>query len=172
MQKKPPYKSPSNQWYTRALFWDLVIDLPVEHRNDNLDPVFTLYEDKPGYINARKTFVALNDPTGYKWAMHYLGDYNHWKALMKCKWFQEAVDEWKIELELKLQSEAIEVLRVQMRGENPVQAQSAAKYLAEGSWNKHKRGRPSKEEVERQTKIEASKRSEENEDLRRIGLVK
>ena len=76
---KPPYKSQNNAWYTKSLFREQA----AFYTNDRkiIDPVFTLYNDSPGLINARKTFVELGDPSGYKWAMLYLGDYEHGEFL-------------------------------------------------------------------------------------------
>lgn len=60
---------------------------------------------------------------------------------------------WRDELEVKLRSEGIRNLRkASKEGSRGV---SAAKYLAEKGWEK-KRGRPSKEEIERERKIQAA----------------
>ena len=159
----PPYKNHQNQWYTATLFYEMWVDLLVQNRV--YDPVFSLFEDRPGLINARKTFVELGDPTGYKWAIQYLGDYRHWQRLIKTKWFQEAVAAWTAELEVKQQSEAIQKLREVASGETS-QAVVAAKYLATAEYKKAPRGRPSKSEVA----AEAKKMAEEDEDAKRIGL--
>jgi hypothetical protein len=168
---KPPYKSPNNLWYTAALFWDRVVDLPLSSRS--IDPIFTLTEDKEGYINARKTFVALNDPTGYKWAMKYLGDYNHWHQLMKCKWFKEAYEDWMSELNAKMSDGALDSIQaIAKESDNEALRFQAAKYLLEKPWDKRKgAGRPSKQEIDANLKQETRRKSEEDNDLARIGLV-
>lgn len=165
---KPPYKSPLNQWYTQALFWEKVIDLPIDQRL--FEPIFSLYDDKPGLVNCRKTFVALEDPTGYEWSMQYLGDYEHWKKLMKSKWFQEAYDVWMEELKMKLRSQAIKRIKeIQDEGQ-PAQALVASKYLASFEWEKAGRGRPSKQEITGELKRAAEALKVEDEDAARIGL--
>jgi len=137
-----------------------------------IQPVFTLHDDKKGLINARKTFVELGDPTGYKWAMKYLGDYNHWKELMKAKWFKEAHAKWLEELHIKNQAEAIDVIREIAKDENNKQSLQAARYLAERGWEKSVRGRPSKVEIQGHI-VEATRvATAEDDDMRRIGLVK
>ena len=166
---KPPYKSPNNTWYTQALFWDKVIDQPLEHRILE-KTVFSLYDDKEGHINCRKTFVELNDPTGYKWAMKYLEDYEHWKRLMKCKWFQDAYDVWITELKTKLRSTALDKIQEIAENGQPAQALVASKYLASFEWEKAGRGRPSKKEIEGQLKVAAKMLEAEDEDALRIGL--
>ncbi len=167
----PPYKSPNNAWYTAALFWDMVITRTLEQRM--IQPVFTLHEDKEGYVNCRKTFVELGDPTGYKWAMKYLGDWAHWKELVKAKWFAKALEEWREELRIKIQSEALDVIRAVSITDDK-QALVAAKYLAEYGWVKAGtgRGRPSKAEVQGELKKAVEAISVEDEDAKRIGLVK
>lgn len=167
---KPPYKSETNQWYTLALFWDKVIDTPIERRT--IKPIFTLHDDKEGYICARKTFVELGDPSGYKWAIKYLGDYQHWKALEKCKWFQAALAEWRHELMIKEQSEALDTIREISKRDGDKQQLPAARYLAEFGRDKSGRGRPSKAEITGELKRSVELLSVEDEDLKRIGLVK
>lgn len=144
---------------------------PTEQRV--IDPVFCLYDDKPGLINARKSFVHLGDPTGYKWAMTYLGDWAHWKQLEKCKWFKEALDVWREELKIKVQSEAIDIIKAVSESDDK-QALVAARYLAEYGWDKKGpgRGRPSKAEVQGELKKAAEAATDEDADLKRIGLVK
>lgn len=167
---KPPYKSSNNRWLTKALFWDQLQNTHVSDRYE-LPPVFTLYGDRPGLINARKTFVELGDPTGYKWAMKYLGDYDHWQALLTRPWFRDALETWVSELNAKLLGEAIDTYREVARTSDSESVRlTAAKYLAEQPWNKEKKGRPSKADIDAQVKTEARKRTVEDDDLERIGL--
>lgn len=168
MKPKPPYRTENNVWYTQALFWELVINKPIDQRL--FEPVFSLYDDKPGLVNCRKTFVELGDPTGYKWAIRYLGDYEHWKRLTRCSWFKDAYDVWMNELKMKLQSEALDTIRGISQSENPAQALVASKYLASFEWEKKGRGRPSKEEVQGELKQAAKMLSEEDKDFERIQL--
>lgn len=165
---KPPFKNSSNQYYTAQLFWEKSIDLPIDLRI--IEPVFSLYDDKPGLVNARKTFVELNDPTGYKWAQRYLGDYEHWTRLMKCKWFAEAYDRWMEEMKMKLRSEALESIRRIASEASDAQALVASKYLAGFEWEKKERGRPSKNELSGELKRQARILSDEDADMERIKL--
>jgi hypothetical protein len=167
---KPPYRSPvNNTWYTEALFWDRVVEKPLELRQD-FEPPFTLYDEKPGFVCVRTTFVALMDPTGYKWAQEYLGDYAHWKKLIKSKWFQEAYDVWMDEMKMKIRSEALKTIKDIAEEGQPAQALVAAKYLAGFEWEKHNRGRPSSSEIQGELKKQAKLLTEEDEDAKRIGL--
>lgn len=168
---KPPYKTINNRWLTTSLFWERYWNISEKERPKDVEAVFSLYDDKPGLVNCRKTFVELGDPTGYKWAIQYLGDYEHWQTLMKKPWFREAVDVWVEELNAKLLGEAISVYRLLARaGTTETIKMQAASKLAEQPWNKAKKGRPSKEDINAQLKTEARKRTAEDDDLERIGL--
>ena len=55
--------------------------------------------------------------------------------------------------------------------EDGAKGASMAKYLAEGGWMGSGRGRPSKEDVQRELKVQAGIAKELDSDLERIGLV-
>lgn len=170
--KGPPYKSRLNHWYTRALFREIAMLTNLDQKPD-IKPVFSLHGDYPGLINARKTFVHLRDPTGYQWAMLYLGDWAHWKALMKCKWFVEALGEWQAELDIAIQSENIQRIQAIAKDESDKGRGAAAKWLAEKQYKEKKgpgRGRPTKEELQGELKKQAEASQSEDADLERIGL--
>lgn len=168
MTRQPPYKDNQNRWLTQALFYETNIE-----RNPNVtpfDPIFTLYEDRPGLISARKTFVAMEDPTGRKWALTYLGDWEHWLRLMKAQWFRDAYDVWISELNEHLKSKAIAKILEVMKSENGAQALAAAKFIAAEEYKKSGRGRPSKAELQGELKRAVQQLEVEDEDLERIGL--
>lgn len=172
MLSKPdkPYKAPTGQFYTQALFWEAALVNPKERWV--IDPVFTLDMDKPGYISARRTFVECMDPTGYKWAMQYLGDYRHWLRLLKCPWFVEALETWKHEIQSVLRSRAIARI-IEIAGEEGPQALNAAKYVAEEAWEKpaqRRAGRPSKAEMDAEMKRAVKEAESLDADIERIGL--
>lgn len=165
---KPPYKSSGNVWYTRQLFFE-----PWQHINldtKTILPVFSLHQDIPGLINARRTFVELRDPTGYKWALRYLASYEHFTRLLTTTFFRDAVTEYTEEIKILIRSEALEKIISLSKGDT-TQAGMAAKYLANYDWEKNQsRGRPSKEELKGELKRAAHALTEEQEDAKRIGL--
>lgn len=136
-----------------------------------IDPVFSLYSDKPGLINCQKTFVALRDPTGYKWATEYLGDWRHWERLMQLPWFQEAVETWRHQLKLMLQAEAIQRIQAIAEGDSS-QSLAANKYIAEEGWSPKTtaRGRPSKADVSAEMKRLTKAAQSTEDDAARMGL--
>lgn len=163
------YKNKQNVYYLKALFRERMLNIPVG--DQPLKPPFTLHEEKDGYTCVRTTFVALMDPTGYKWAVEYLGDYMHWVKLMECEWFREAYDVWMHELKTKVQADALLKIMDIANGDGP-QAVAAAKYLAGFEWEKRGRGRPSREEIRGELKKRAQELETETDDAARIGLVK
>jgi len=156
--------------YTQCLFWEEWIKLPEERRAIN--PPFTLYNDKPGLVNGRTTFVDMGDPTGYTWAMKYLGDYEHWLKLCNCNWFKPALEVWQNELKQKVRSRALERIRTIQDKGSESQSLAAAKYLAGFEWEKGSRGRPSKAEVAGELKKQVQLLEAEDDDYNRIKLVK
>ena len=164
----PPYKNASGAFYTKSLFWEQWVRSGESERR--CDPVFCLYDDKPGLINCQKTFVEIGDPTGYEWAMKYLASFHHWERLMKIGWFQEAFETWNRELALKMKSEAIKRIQEEVTA-GTQQSVSAAKYIAERGWEKAVRGRPSASELKGELKRAAQALSVEQDDAERIGLT-
>jgi len=164
----PPYKNANNVWLRGTLFYE---NWTVQRYDAVWCPVFSLYEDKPGLINARKTFVALRDITGYKWAMAYLGDWAHWLALMKHQWFRDAYEVWVAELRMLLRSEALARIE-EIAQTDGQQKLPANRYLAGFEWEKNNRGRPSKEEMAGELRKQAKVLESEEDDAQRIGLVK
>jgi hypothetical protein len=142
------------------------------------DPPYSLMQDFPGAVNFRKVYVELGDPTGYQLASRYLEDYDHWRVLMKCKWFVAAKEKWDEELDAKLSSEGLAVVRMfadGIEGVAPAVQLQAAKYLSDKLYRKAKaavRGRPSKEEIAGKLKEATSETADIADDLARIRSVK
>jgi hypothetical protein len=170
-----PYRDPKGRWLTQALFKEL-----AERHNSNpkYKPVFSCYYDEPGYINFRTTFLEVGDRTGYRWAMQYLGDWNHWLALMDTDWFQVMVNTCIKELDVKLASEALESIRRISVDESHKAQLAASRYLLTLSKTAEKL-KPEVNRVGRPTKSKtAAQVADENlrlerttdEDLERLGL--
>lgn len=163
----PPYISGGSP-FSQALFAERVVlgamIIPTYR------PPFTLMVQREGYICGRTSFVACGDPTGYQWAIKYLGDYQHFKLLMTKAWFREAYQEWISELNIKQKAEAIERIRTVAEGDS-IQAFQANKFIAMDEANKSSsRGRPSKLDIAAELKRETDKLTVTDEDMIRIGL--
>lgn len=127
--------------------------------NDNLTPVYTLNdEDKDGYPSAKKIYLEQRDPTEYRAAIALVGSQEHWKRLCECEWFQPYLEDWRKELDTLLVSEALSAI-VNIAKQETSTGLAAAKFLAEKGWkekNKNTKGRPSKDDIQREAKIQAS----------------
>ena len=168
-----PFRGETNQRYTKQLFWDQQINLPIEDRL--IEPVFTLYLDRPGLINLGREYVGDLDMSGYKTSTRLFKDFGYWAHLMKAGWFREAVRQWDEEIEAKLYSEGLAKIR-ELANSDEKGAFTAAKYLADKSFlldkkRLVKRGRPSNEEVEGRLNQMADEEKQLSEAADRIRLV-
>jgi hypothetical protein len=164
-----PFKNAQNKYYTRQLFWEQWNDLPNEMKK--IEPMFTLYADKPGLINFGKAYVESEDPTGYKISQELLDGYRLWSLLMKSSWFIAAKKMWDEELDARLTSKGLNKMQEILENGGPAQQAVAAKYFADREYRKDKtksRGRPSKEEVAAEVRKEASFSRTISEDFERI----
>jgi hypothetical protein len=100
--------------------------------------------------------------------------WNHWKKIRASKAIQPWIEDWNEELEVKLRSVGIQVVLDEAQGGKS--AYQAGKAIAEGFWaprlttGSPKRGRPSKEEVAKELKIQTRLHEEFKDDAERIGL--
>lgn len=167
-----PFKTNQNNRFTKALFHEQYVTIPKELRQTDLEPPFTLFTDKPNYINFGREYIELGDPTGYEIAMKYFRDYAYWTYLMKAPWFQDAKAIWDAELDAKIKSEALRKIREIAAGETPGALQ-AARYLEKAEYKvkgdlKPKRGRPSSDEVQGALAHEVESQRTLQADLERI----
>lgn len=164
----------NGKYFTKQLFYEQWVELPIDRRTRD-DPPFTLYKDKPGFVNFGKKYVEYGDPTGYAVTRALLnGEYNHWVALNACTWFQAARSIWDEELDAKLKNDAFAKIKELLHDGLPAQQLAAAKYLANAEHRKARtggKGRPSKEEVHKETLRAVSVERELADDFRRIKAV-
>lgn len=153
------------RYKTLSLFLEIAYDK---------DAIFTLkgydhvYEGKT-YYSLKKLFLEASDPTEYEFATKYLADWDHWQKMCNNKLIAQHIEKWRYELELKLRAEGVQwVIKSARKKQNWL----AAKFLAEKGWETRLAGRPSKDEVERELKIQADIQNEYSDDLDRIRLVK
>lgn len=158
------YKDSMGRFRTFSLFKE------VNMYTDNYEAVWTLHdEDKEGYPSLKKIYMRYRDPTEYKFAMDTFGSYQHWEKLCKAAFFKDTVAKWRDELSLAIKSDAIDTLITQSKSPKGI---TAAKWLAEGGWTTgdSKRGRPSKEEIQRELKTRANLQVKIKDYAQRVGL--
>ncbi len=117
------------------------------------------------YPSLKRLYLDMEDPGEYEFATTYLLGWNHWMRLCANKEVNKHVEEWRTELEIKLRSKAIKNILAKTQVEQGI---NAAKWIAEKGWDKRKAGRPSKEEIERETKVQMDLDKQFAEDLRRL----
>lgn len=132
--------------------------------------VFTLKDEDYEYNgkvhpSLKRLYLEMEDAGEYEFATTYLLGWKHWQRLCENKQVAKHIEEWRYELELKLRSEAIKLIRAKAVSEKGI---NAAKWLAERGWDKRGAGRPTKAEVDHERKFQADVVNLFDEDLKRI----
>lgn len=165
--KSYPLRGGNRNFLTASLFVEIWESTEQRLKAADVTPVFSL-RGRPGYIDARQTFLDFRDPTGVRWAETYLEGVNHLNRLLETTWFSDAWSDWQADLARMIQSEAMEKIREIAAGSSPAAFQ-AAKWLASKEWDKRRgAGRPSKTELRGELRREVERASQHDEDLARI----
>lgn len=139
----------------------------------NYDPEVAVYTTKDYdheyegkvFPSLKRLYLQTEDPLEYDFASLYLLNWNHWIRICNNKLFKKHVEEWREELELKIRSQAIRDIIDMTADEKSFQA---AKWLADKGWDKRRAGRPSKDEIEKEKRIQSSLHDEYGADVRRL----
>lgn len=116
----------------------------------------------------KRLFLEMEDITEYNFASTYLLGWKHWKKMDSNKFLGEHFNEWRQELEYKIKANAIEeIIMAAQDGQNF----AAAKWLAEGGWDKKGAGRPSKSDIMKQVQQNARSESEFDSDSDRLRVI-
>lgn len=115
----------------------------------------------------KRLFLEMEDPTEYNFSYKYFLDWDHWQQIKKNKLIAEYMKGWEEELEIRARARGITAMfDLALDGEKP--NFQAAKYLADKGWDKRPAGRPTKEAVQRETKMQARMMDEFSSDLQRM----
>ena len=152
-----------------SLFWE------TRYANDVLKPIFTLKDedivrDGVHYLSLKKIYLSYDHIPKYEYefALDVFGSWEHWVMLSTEAQVAPHIQQWQEELEVRLKAEAIRNLLKTSRGDSNSAGQ-ANKYIADRGWEV-KAGRPSKEEKQRQLKVDNKVRETLNEDMERLGI--
>lgn len=119
----------------------------------------------------RKVFLECEDLTEYEPALKLVGDWREWERLKRdSQPFRIAVQEWRAELQRKLQSAARrKMLDLAKNGSESAKLQ-ATKWLAAHAEGKSpsKRGRPKKADIEAAAREQAADSQRTKDELERI----
>jgi len=119
------------------------------------------------YPSLKQLYLEMADVKEYTFATTYLADWPHWLRIAKNVIMGRHIADWREELELMMESEAMLAMMALVGADN----YQAAKFVVEKGWEKKKRGRPSKEEVAGALAKEAAAEKEYEEDFKLLKLV-
>ena len=156
---KGQFKDAVGRYRTQSLFTEF------NNGTKTFKPLYTL-KAEGDLPSLKQMYIDANDPTEYEFAMAAFGEWNHWHLLSELAWMEEHVYQWRAELEIKMRSAAVKVILEESRSGKG--KYNAAKFISDAGWRDKKRGRPSKDEVARETKIRAGVDAAIAEDLERI----
>ena len=130
--------------------------------NQKSEPVYSI-------VAFHKVFIEEADLTEYRPAIKLVGSWEEWCRIKKeSDLFSSFIDKWKEELEQKFLSEAQQKIIDLLDDDSSSIRFSAAKWLAEKSWDKKSRGRPSKSQVENEQKRLAKASQVTEEEFTRV----
>lgn len=145
-----PSRSADPKWVPEVTFG------PNDFMDSDGNPITSLH----------RIYMECADPTEYKFAIEVFGTWKHWQRWQSNAFVRQEAQTLRDELEVLLKSRAVaSILKHSERKPD------AAKYIAEYGWEKRKAGRPTKKEVERETKIQGRVRNNVLEDMERLGLT-
>ena len=160
-------KDDKGRYRTQSLFWEY----RLREDNQELKPVFTLKDrDHEGCISLKKVYMSYDHLPGheYEFAIDVFNSWDQWVRITENTLLNNVIQKWKDEYEIKLRAAAIKAL-IKNATEDGAKGSASAKYIAEAGWI-GKRGRPSKEEINRELKLQASLAKDFDTDIERIGL--
>ena len=144
-------------------------------RQEEYPPLYTMREE-PTYGLPSAYLIYMYSDNEYEAAMKLVGSWQHWQKLLKSKPFMNGLDDhgqwvgleaWREEKEVQDMAIAYNQLKINAATGN-VQAQ---KMIFDGKKSASKRGRPSKEEVQRIAQEHAKNLGDIKSDLDRVKLV-
>lgn len=141
--------------------------------SDKSTVLYTLKdEDHLGFPSLSRLYLETEDPTEYEFARLYLESWDHWQELCECSWFKDYVSRWRKELEVKIRSKALRAIKSEATN-NGKNSFAANKLLLEGGWlpkDTPKRGRPTKDEIQKAANDEVDFLKRISDDFTRLDI--
>jgi len=155
--------TPQNKRKEQSLFVET-----CAHHNE---PIFTVRDEKEGYISLRKLYLEYvpKDPSEAVFAEVVFGDVGYWLHLRENKLLKPFFDEWREEAEVIRKSFAFKAIvdEVENQGRS---AFSAAKFLIDEPWKDKRNPKVKKESKETTSKASIQVKTD-IERLREEGLI-
>ena len=125
-----------------------------------------VYEGK--YLpSVKQLYLDIGDPTEYAFANKCFTGWTQWQRIVANKQMTKIVEQWRFELEVKIRSEGVRSAKSQARKGS----WQATKWLSERGWDQRGAGRPTKDQVEHERKVQAAVTNEFEEDAARLRAV-
>ena len=160
MVDREKFKDSGGRFITQSLF------LEYQYNTDmavyTLDDFDKEYKGKK-YPSLKALYLKSEDVHEYQFAKAHLYNWSHWQRLLENKWCRKHIEEWREELEVAIASRGVQNI-LDLAEDGNFQA---AKYAADRQWSK-RRGRPSKDEIARNNRIEERIHDEFSEDINRV----
>lgn len=136
------------------------------------EAIYTLkdedYEYEGKYLySIKRLYLDIADPTEYAFANQCFSGWTQWQRIAANKQLSKSIEQWRTELEIKIRSEGVRSAKAQARKGS----WQATKWLSEKGWDARGAGRPTKEDVEHERKVQAAISNEFEEDANRLQLV-
>ena len=119
------------------------------------------------YPSIKRLYLEMEDPTEYEFANTYFLGWRHWQRICDNRSLMPLVQNMRDELELKLRARAVQEIKLQAK-QGSFQA---TKWLADRGWDKKAVGRPSKDDVTREARMQAEIHSMYESDAARLKVV-
>ena len=156
---------------TKSLFYELSY-------TDTTHVIFVL-KDEDQEVNG-KTYVSLgklyrslvaNDPTEYTFAIAVFGYWDIWDTIRKSPQIKSHVAKWRREVEVKIKSEAIQIIAKEAK-EGGRSSFTAAKLLLDRGWLEKEEAAKAKRKLAEKEEEEMNKAAIDlmGEDAARLGL--
>jgi len=117
------------------------------------------------FPSLKRLYLQMEDVVEYEFATTYLLSWTQWQRICSNKLFKSNIEAWREELELKIRSQAVRDIIDMTADEKSFQA---AKWLADKGWDKRKAGRPSKEELAHEKKVQSTLDDKYGADIQRL----
>jgi len=174
-----------NRWRTKSLFKEYLFGDTFAN-GDVVIPLFTIDDFDSWYTlpdgsvvpvySFKQLYISQDDPTEYRQAKFILGSVDHWEALKRCDWMLPLFKAARKELQLKLESEFFQAIKEKgLTGKQEATQLAAFKTLLsemkERDSERPRRGRPSKDEVQKNLQELSKEEKRVQEDWNRITIL-
>ena len=135
------------------------------------EPIFTIREEKEGYVSLKKLFVqhTVDDPSEATFAEKVFGDVGYWLDVRESNKLASHISQWREEAEVKRKAKAFKAITTEVKTGGR-SAFTAAKFLIEEPWKDKKNPKVAKEAKET-TRTASSVISSDVKRMREEGLL-